>query len=83
LREGATQLEAKVEKLQPRSVAVLGLQAYRTAFLRPGAVIGRQTELLDDALLWLLPNPSGLQAHYQLPEMSEMYRSLFVATSSG
>jgi TDG/mug DNA glycosylase family protein len=83
LREGATQLEAKVGKLKPRSVAVLGLQAYRTAFLRPGAVIGRQPELLDDALLWLLPNPSGLQAHYQVPEMGEMYRSLFVATSSG
>ena len=82
LREGATQLETKAAKLQPRSVAVLGLQAYRTAFRRPGAVIGRQPELLGGALLWLLPNPSGLQAHYQLPEMSEMYRSLFVATES-
>lgn len=80
LREGATQLEAKVGMLRPRCVAVLGLQAYRTAFLRPAAVIGPQPELLGDALLWLLPNPSGLQAHYQLPEMSEMFKSLFVAT---
>ena len=80
LREGATQLEAKVGALRPRCVAVLGLQAYRTAFLRPNAVIGRQPEPLGDALLWLLPNPSGLQAHYQLPEMEEMFRSLFAAT---
>ncbi len=83
LREGARQLEAKVAILRPRSVAVLGLQAYRTAFLRPGAIIGQQPELLGDALLWLLPNPSGLQAHYQLPEMTEMFASLFVATEAG
>jgi double-stranded uracil-DNA glycosylase len=76
LRQGAVQLEAKVAKLRPRFVAVLGLQAYRTAFLRPKAVIGPQPELLAGARLWLLPNPSGLQAHYQLPEMTEMYRAL-------
>jgi double-stranded uracil-DNA glycosylase len=63
-------------------VAVLGMQAYRTAFLRPGATIGPQPELLGAALLWLLPNPSGLQARYQMPEMSEMYKSLFVATEA-
>jgi TDG/mug DNA glycosylase family protein len=80
LREGATQLEAKVGMLRPRCIAVLGLQAYRTAFLRQGAVIGPQPELLGGVLLWLLPNPSGLQAHYQLPEMSEMFKSLFLAT---
>jgi pimeloyl-ACP methyl ester carboxylesterase len=68
--------------LRPRCVAVLGLQAYRTAFRRPGATIGPQPELLGDALLWLLPNPSGLQARYQMPEMSEMYKSLFVATAT-
>ncbi len=80
LREGAAQLAAKVHILRPRCVAMLGLQAYRTAFRRPGATIGLQPELLDNALLWLLPNPSGLQARYQVPEMSEMYKSLFVAT---
>lgn len=80
LREGATQLESKVDVLRPRCVAVLGLQAYRTAFHRPGATIGQQPELLGRSLLWLLPNPSGLQARYQMPEMSEMFRSLFVAT---
>jgi TDG/mug DNA glycosylase family protein len=83
LREGAMQLEAMVRMLRPHCVAVLGLQAYRTAFLRPGAVIGPQPELLGDAVLWLLPNPSGLQAHYQLSEMNEMFKSLFVATEAG
>ena len=82
LREGATQLEAKVGILRPRCVAVLGLQAYRTAFLRPRAAIGPQPELLGGALLWLLPNPSGLQARYQMPEMNEMFKSLFVATEA-
>jgi TDG/mug DNA glycosylase family protein len=81
LREGATRLEAKVATLRPRCVAVLGLQAYRTAFHRPRATIGRQPEALGGALLWLLPNPSGLQARYQVPEMEEMYRALFAATA--
>jgi double-stranded uracil-DNA glycosylase len=80
LREGATQLEAKLEVLHPRCVAVLGLQAYRTAFRTPHATIGPQPELLGGALVWLLPNPSGLQARYQVPEMTEMYKALFAAT---
>ncbi len=82
LRVGAAELRDKVEKLRPGFVAVLGLQAYRTAFRRPRATIGRQPESLGDAILWLLPNPSGLQARYQMPEMEEMYRSLFVATET-
>jgi double-stranded uracil-DNA glycosylase len=81
LRDGASRLEAKVEVLRPHCVAVLGLQAYRTAFLRPQAAIGPQSARMGDALVWLLPNPSGLQARYQLGEMGEMYRALFVATS--
>jgi double-stranded uracil-DNA glycosylase len=81
LREGARRLEAKVEKLRPRCVAMLGLQAYRTAFSRPGATIGPQPEDVGSAPLWLLPNPSGLQAHYQLPEMTEMFRALAEAVT--
>lgn len=81
LREGAALLKQKVERLRPPCVAVLGMQAYRTAFRRPKAVIGRQPETLGGALLWLLPNPSGLQARYQLEDMSEMFRSLFGATA--
>jgi TDG/mug DNA glycosylase family protein len=80
LRDGASRLEARERMLRPGCIAVLGLQAYRTAFRRPHAGIGPQPELLGDARLWLLPNPSGLQAHYQLPHMTEMFRSLYVAT---
>ncbi|HEY1444686.1 MAG TPA: G/U mismatch-specific DNA glycosylase [Acidimicrobiales bacterium] len=80
LRAGADRLAAKVEVLRPRCVAVLGLQAYRTAFRRAEATIGPQAEPLGTARLWLLPNPSGLQARYQMPEMTEMYKALFVAT---
>jgi TDG/mug DNA glycosylase family protein len=82
LRDGAARLEWKVETLRPRCVAVLGLQAYRTAFRRPGATIGPHPEPIGGSLLWLLPNPSGLQARYQMPEMHEMFRSLFVATEA-
>lgn len=82
LRSGAAVLEAKVELLRPRCVAVLGLQAYRTAFRRPRATIGPQPELLGPAGLWLLPNPSGLQARYQMPEMVEMFTDLFAATGA-
>jgi TDG/mug DNA glycosylase family protein len=82
LREGAEQLEAKVDALRPRCVAVLGLQAYRTAFRRPGATIGQQPEGLGNALLWLLPNPSGLQASYQMAEMTAMFESLCAATEA-
>lgn len=80
LRLGAGLLEEKVEVLGPRCVAVLGLGAYRTAFGRPGAAIGQQPDALAGATLWLLPNPSGLQAQYQLNEMATMFEDLYVAT---
>lgn len=80
LRKGATRLEAKVRVLKPACVAVLGLHAYRVAFRRPEAGIGLQPERVGGVSTWLLPNPSGLQARYQLPEMSELFQSLFVAS---
>jgi TDG/mug DNA glycosylase family protein len=80
LRIGSGLLEAKVEVLRPLCVAVLGLGAYRTAFSRPDAVVGEQPERLAGAMLWLLPNPSGLQARYQLPEMTALFRDLYEAT---
>jgi TDG/mug DNA glycosylase family protein len=79
LRAGAGKLEAKVATWRPRCVAVLGLGAYRTAFGRPKATIGEQPERLAGASLWLLPNPSGLQARYQMPEMTALYRSVCLA----
>jgi double-stranded uracil-DNA glycosylase len=80
LRAGASLLDAKARELRPRFIAFLGLQAYRTAFRRPHAVVGEQPETLGLTSLWLLPNPSGLQAHYQLPEMTSLFRELRHAT---
>ncbi len=79
LRAGAASLERRVARWEPRWVAVLGVQAYRTAFGRPRAVVGRQDEGIGGRGLWLLPNPSGLQARYQLPEMVELFAELRAA----
>lgn len=76
LRLGAGRLEAKVASLGPAVVAFLGLGAYRTAFRRPGATVGRQPERMAEAVVWLLPNPSGLQARYQLPELVALFAEL-------
>jgi TDG/mug DNA glycosylase family protein len=79
LRAGAPRLEEKAVALEPACVAVLGMQAYRVAFGRPRAGLGRQAERLGRSLLWLLPNPSGLQARYQMPEMIGMWEELAAA----
>jgi TDG/mug DNA glycosylase family protein len=76
LRAGQHRLEAKVRRLAPGVVAVLGIDAYRQGFARPRAALGRQPERLAGAALWLLPNPSGLNAHYQLRELVTLYREL-------
>lgn len=74
LRAGARVLERKVARWRPRVVAVVGVTAYRDAFDRPQAEVGPQAELMAGAPLWVLPNPSGLNAHYQLPELARLYR---------
>lgn len=76
LREGRRRLERIADELRPRLVAVLGLGAYRTAFDRPGAIEGPQGERLGPSALWLLPNPSGLNAHHQLPDLIERFAEL-------
>jgi double-stranded uracil-DNA glycosylase len=76
---GGKKLRAKVRRYRPRAIAVLGVTAYRTAFSRPDAVIGRQNENLAGALLWVLPNPSGLNAHYQLNDLANLFRELRLA----
>jgi TDG/mug DNA glycosylase family protein len=76
LRAGARQLVSKLEPLSPRIVAVLGVGAYRTAFSRPAASIGAQNEPIGHAAGWVLPNPSGLNAHYQLPDLIELFGDL-------
>jgi TDG/mug DNA glycosylase family protein len=76
LQAGRRILERKVRRYRPRCVAVLGVGAYRSAFQRPKAVIGRQIDLLGDAALWVLPNPSGLNAHYQLADLAQHFGAL-------
>jgi double-stranded uracil-DNA glycosylase len=76
IRAGVPRLEATVRQWHPRTVAILGITAYRTAFRRPKAVIGPQPETLAGADLWVLPNPSGLNAHYQQPALTAEYARL-------
>jgi TDG/mug DNA glycosylase family protein len=79
LRAAPARLAAKAERHRPAWVAVLGVVSYRQAFRRPGATIGPQPDPVGPSRLWLLPNPSGLQARYQMPEMVEMFAQLRAA----
>lgn len=70
---GAALLRERVARWAPRVVAVVGLGAYRTAFSRPKAVQGRQDESFEGAELWVLPNPSGLNAHDTISSLAVAY----------
>jgi TDG/mug DNA glycosylase family protein len=74
LDEGGRILVSKIEAYRPAVVAVLGISAYRTAFALPRAVLGPQPERLGGALLWVLPNPSGLNAHYTPTTLADVFR---------
>jgi TDG/mug DNA glycosylase family protein len=76
---GARALVRKVRRYRPRAVAFLGVTAYRTAFGRARAALGRQAEAVTGALAWVLPNPSGLNAHYQLRDLARVYAELRAA----
>jgi TDG/mug DNA glycosylase family protein len=82
LHAGAQQLDAKVRRWKPRVVAMLGLTAYRQAFAKPKAAQGRQEDLLGNAELWVLPNPSGLNAHETIDSLARSYKSAWEATFS-
>ena len=73
---GAAALHELVARYRPRAVAVLGITAWRVAVDRPRAVLGIQPERVGGATTWVAPNPSGLNAHYQLPELAAFYRRL-------
>ena len=73
---GGVRLRAKVLRYRPRILAVLGLGAYRTAFNQPKALVGLQEERIGDTLLWVLPNPSGLNANYQAADLARLFREL-------
>jgi TDG/mug DNA glycosylase family protein len=76
LRAGGRALARKVRRLRPGAVAFLGVTAYRTAFGRPWAVLGLQPERLGGARLWVLPNPSGLNAHYRPADLGRLFAEL-------
>jgi TDG/mug DNA glycosylase family protein len=71
--EGGRNLIKTIKKYKPRNLAVLGIGAYRTAFQKPKAKLGLQDEKIFGAKIWLLPNPSGLNAHYQLNDLAKLY----------
>ncbi len=73
---GQRRLKSKVKRYQPQVVAILGISAYRTAFGQKTVTLGRQPEPLANAVVWVLPNPSGLNAHYQLADLVEHFRAL-------
>ena len=81
VRAGGRVLTAKVARLRPQWLAVVGITVYRTAFGRPGAAIGRQDETLGGARVWALPNPSGLNAHWNDTALAAEFARLREATT--
>ena len=77
---GRKRLAAKLRRYRPRAIAFLGVGAYRQAFGRKGTVIGPQPEAFEGAHVWVLPNPSGLNANYQLPDLVRLFRALKSST---
>ena len=79
LAAGGKRLAAKVEEYTPRVLAVLGVGAYRSAFGKPRAAVGLQVEQIGQTFIWILPNPSGLNAHYTLDALGEVFGELRIA----
>lgn len=73
---GGKMLERKVRRYHPKVLAVLGVSAYRVAFGRKEAAVGKQESNLGGTLVWVLPNPSGLNAHYRLEDLARVYREM-------
>lgn len=74
---GSKNLIEKVLRFEPQILAVLGIGTYRIAFNHPKAKLGLQSETIGETRIWLLPNPSGLNAHYQLNDFVELFRELW------
>lgn len=80
LTKGGKKLRTKLRRYRPRCLAVLGIGAYRAAFGYREAELGLQEQVFADSIVWVLPNPSGLNAHYRPPELSMLFRQLRIAT---
>lgn len=74
--EGIAALAKKVRCFRPKCVAFLGLTAYRAGFNRPRAQLGPKEEKWEGATVWVLPNPSGLNAHFQRKDFARLFREL-------
>ncbi|HSV16692.1 MAG TPA: G/U mismatch-specific DNA glycosylase [Tepidisphaeraceae bacterium] len=73
---GAKALERKVIRYRPKAMAVLGVGAYRLAFGEKTALLGKQDRVIGSTAVWVLPNPSGLNAHYQPKDLARLFREL-------
>ena len=82
LRRGGRALRAKARRHRPRFLAFLGIGAYRWAYGRSRAEIGPQRETIGSSRVWILPNPSGLNAHYQAAALARLFRHLREAAAS-
>ena len=80
---GARRLERKVRRHRPRVIAFLGITSYRTAFGKADVKLGRQEERLGESDIWILPNPSGLNAHYQIADLTRLFKELRLAVRTG
>jgi TDG/mug DNA glycosylase family protein len=80
---GRQRLERKIKRFRPKLVAILGVEAYRKAFAERNAGVGLQPQQLGGVPLWLLPNPSGLNAHYRPGDLAELFADLRHACSKG
>lgn len=74
--QGGDNLIKKIEKFKPQFLAVLGIGAFRTAFSDPKAKLGLQNRQIGATKIWLLPNPSGLNAHYQIADLAKLFGEL-------
>jgi TDG/mug DNA glycosylase family protein len=83
LLAGGKRVAAKVRRMRPRWLAVVGVGAYRVAFAQPRAAIGLQEEAIGATRVWVLPNPSGLNAHYGARELGRIFGELRAAVTVG
>ena len=74
--QGGKRLRTKVRRYRPQILAILGLGAYRLAFNQPKAIVGRQESGIGDTTVWVLPNPSGLNANYQRNDLARVFQEL-------
>ena len=76
---GGRRLTRKIKRYRPKILGVLGVGAFRAAFDQPNATIGRQDMMIAETIVWVLPNPSGLNAHYQQRDLDRLFSELKAA----